>query len=96
VNVSDKDGFPIHRLAEGNSDGVDAVTVGTLSSGDAIACLNVLLQAGADINARNKTSRTALHLVAQRGNVQLASALLKAGANKTARDALGMTGKERL
>ena len=45
----------------------------------------LLLQAGADVNRANFAGYTALHLAAQRGNLEIAQCLLEQGANPNAR-----------
>ena len=45
------------------------------------ACLKVLLEKGADVNAVNKGGVTALHRAAMWGNTEAASMLIAAGAN---------------
>jgi ankyrin repeat protein len=48
--------------------------------GDAALVLQ-LLQAGADVDARNRFGKTPLHTAAEKGQTELVAALLKAGAN---------------
>ncbi|EFH84889.1 ankyrin repeat domain-containing protein [Ktedonobacter racemifer] len=54
--------------------------------------VRVLVQGGANVNAREKLKHcTALHMAARRGNVPVAQALLDGGADLEARDKLGDT-----
>jgi truncated hemoglobin YjbI len=63
------------------SDGVASATV-----------VSILVEAGANVNAREKVKRcSALHMAARRGNVLVAQALLKCGADVEARDKYGDT-----
>ncbi len=51
----------------------------------------VLLEAGADIKAKNKSQFTALHEAARRGNPDVVRALLEAGADIEAVNKFGRT-----
>ena len=51
--------------------------------------LQSIINLGADVNAINKQSCTALMLASKMGNVQAINALLKAGADRTIGDADG-------
>lgn len=55
------------------------------------ACVQVLLEAGADTEQRNIHGMTALHLAVARGNMECVRALLAAGANINAPDRHGNT-----
>lgn len=55
------------------------------------ACVQALLAAGADTEARNIHGMTALHLAVARGNMECVRALLAAGADINARDHHGNT-----
>ena len=55
------------------------------------AILVVLLDAGADVNARDEFDPTPLHDAARNGNRPAIIALLEADADPNARDKLGMT-----
>jgi ankyrin repeat protein len=55
-----------------------------------------LLEAGAEIDARDNLSETALSLAARTGSVPVVKTLLAAGADITVRDAGGMTALERV
>jgi len=91
VNAEDKMGTPLHRCAVGNdSQGHDGISSG-IKAGNSAKVAKLLLEAGAKVNAANRTGRTPLHLAAQKNDAQLAQALLAHGANKTAKDTLGMT-----
>jgi ankyrin repeat protein len=63
---------------------------GATPLGDAgVAKARVLLQAGADVDARDHKGRTALHRAVVRGDDQLTALLLAAGADPSLRDAAG-------
>ncbi len=51
----------------------------------------MLIAAGADLNARQKDGKTALHYAAQYGPAEALRLLLAAGADATLRDANGQT-----
>ena len=42
-----------------------------------------LIQAGGDVNEQNESGRTSLHLASMNGHVEVITALLAAGADKT-------------
>ncbi len=66
------------------------------STPGAARIVHVLVQAGADVNAREGSKRcTALHMAARRGNVEIARALLQAGADPTLPDSQGVTPRRR-
>ena len=50
-----------------------------------------LIDAGADINAKGKHGRTALHQALQLGHHEVSALLLKRGADPTLADDFGMT-----
>ena len=58
---------------------------------DRVACLHALLEAGADVNARNEDGESALHFAALYGDPTLMAAILRAGADVNSRDAVGLT-----
>jgi uncharacterized protein len=62
---------------------VDLATHGTLDE------VRALLKGGAEVNASRGDGVTALHVAAETGNLELASVLLAAGADVTARTRLG-------
>ena len=54
-------------------------------------CAKILLDAGADIYARDEDLRTALHMAAAYGSLQVAALLLERGAHVEAKDKRGQT-----
>jgi len=50
-----------------------------------------MLAAAIKGNCKNRSGRTALHIAASKGNLDLVKLLIQFGANKTAKDNLGMT-----
>jgi ankyrin repeat protein len=56
---------------------------------DGVACLKLLMEAGADVNARNAQGQTALHVAAQRGYNNIVKLLAERGADLMAKDADG-------
>ena len=56
-----------------------------------VACVHVLLEAGADVNALNMYQRPPLHLAAECSRANVAAALLKAGADVNRGDAFNLT-----
>jgi ankyrin repeat protein len=58
---------------------------------DALAAAEVLLQAGAQVNARDERGRTALHAAAAAGYTDIVQLLLEHGADAAAADADGVT-----
>jgi hypothetical protein len=59
--------------------------------GGHVEIAKLLLEKGADVNARNCSDRTALYVVAERGHVDMAKLLLEKGADPNARDCFGRT-----
>ena len=53
--------------------------------------MNLLLQAGATVDAVSNAGRTALHGAAYAGKIQVVEALLNAGADKAVKDRYGDT-----
>ena len=53
--------------------------------------VNVLLNAGANVNAKNNIGYTALEVAIRKGHTEIVNALLKAGADVNAKDSFGMT-----
>ena len=58
---------------------------------DGVACLKLLLDAGANVNARTPQGQTALHVAAQRGFNDMVKFLAEHGADLTVKDADGRT-----
>ena len=56
-----------------------------------LSIANLLLQAGATVDAVANSGRTALHLAAYYGKIQVVEALLNAGADKAVKGNDGMT-----
>ena len=56
-----------------------------------LSIANLLLQAGATVDAVNNGGRTALHYAADNGKIQVVEALLNAGADKAVKGNDGMT-----
>jgi ankyrin repeat protein len=56
---------------------------------DGVACLKLLIEAGADVKARNAQGQTALHVAAQRGANTIVKLLAERGADLMAKDADG-------
>ena len=77
VNVAEEDGnnTALH-MASGNNH---------------LDILQILLDAGADVNAKNKEDNSPLHWACLNGHVQAVLMLLKAGANPSALNGLGRT-----
>jgi uncharacterized protein len=76
-NTRDTAGIPVLVLASHFSSGLSQISV--------------LLEAGADPNASDKDSMTALHFAASRGDSTMAALLLKSKANPNLRDTAGLT-----
>ena len=62
-----------------------------VSNRNPVDAVKVLIQAGADVNAKSDEGDTALHLAAFDGKLQLVRALAAGGANLDAKDAAGLT-----
>lgn len=77
-------------LAEDITPAPDAVTYGYIAS-DSVEVLEMLLAAGADINARDKQEMTPIILTASCGRPSRVAALLRAGADIHLHDAEGKT-----
>ena len=56
-----------------------------------LSIANLLLQAGATVDAVDKLGRTALHHAAYWGKIQVVEALLNAGADKAVKNKYGKT-----
>ena len=54
-------------------------------------CVRLLIDAGADVDARDCNQRTALHCGAEDGNIEIIALLLKAGADPNIKDNQGKT-----
>ena len=61
------------------------------ANGGDLSIANLLLQAGATVDAVDDDGRTALHCAAYDGKIQVVEALLNAGADKAVKDQDGMT-----
>ena len=71
-NLADPDGLlPLHHLCANNFNGPD----------NQVACLKMLVDAGADVNARTRQTSTPLFFAAGYGPPKLVAAVLSAGAN---------------
>jgi ankyrin repeat protein len=79
LKVNMQDGLERMVLNSAADDDKEPVTVGTLR------------RANETVNAQNKDGRTALHLAAQRGNLEIAEMLVNAGAKTDVRDNGGET-----
>ena len=53
-----------------------------------------LIQAGGEVNQTDDSDETALHDASRNGHVEVITALLAAGANKTLRDTFGKTPRD--
>lgn len=66
-----------------------------------VACRNdleavqLLIEAGADVNAKGEMDETPLHIAVEHGNVQMVQAMLRAGARTDTRSEFGGTPMER-
>ncbi|MFO7169478.1 MAG: ankyrin repeat domain-containing protein [Chloroflexota bacterium] len=61
------------------------------AAGDHLDVVNLLIVAGADVNARDGSGFTPLHAAAQNGNTAIVRALLNAGADPQAQQGAGRT-----
>jgi hypothetical protein len=81
--VEDKEGYmPLY---------VSTLACEGMRKEECLQVFNLLLNAGADVNQAGTMGWTALHRVAERGNVQLLEALLAVGANPDAKNISGNT-----
>ena len=53
--------------------------------------VKILIQAGAEVNIQNEKNETPLHRASANGQVEVITALLAAGADKTAKTKYGLT-----
>lgn len=81
---------PARRTWEANHDWGDFISE-RVGDTDVREEFKALLDSGVDVNSRDRGGRTALHLAAKQGQVELARYLLSRGADVNARDALGRT-----
>ena len=79
VDDEDRGRTPLHNLCL------------TINQGDPAACLKLLFDAGANLDAVSLGGYTALHLAANFPNAKMVSLLLEAGANVNAADSTGWT-----
>lgn len=94
VNVRDKDGrTPLIHAASGRTPLVqkDTRRSGVLSKAGFIAVMNMLLEKGARINAKDSRGWTALVCAAQNGDTDLVKLLLDKGADVNVRSKAGKT-----
>ena len=77
---------PLHALCAGFHDD---------DTEDRVACLRLLVDAGANLDAACRLGFTALHRAAQYGNTAIVSSLLVAGANVNEADCIGWTALHR-
>ena len=77
---------PLHTLCAGFHDD---------DTEDRVACLRLLVDAGANLDAACRLGFTALHRAAQYGNTAIVSSLLVAGANVNEADCIGWTALHR-
>ena len=73
--ISTRGDTPLRRLCSSHS-----------SSGDRVACLKLIINAGANLDASDRRGHTALHRAAYSGQSDLVSLLLQARANLNAAD----------
>jgi len=78
----------------GERTGLGETSLHYLAVENQLAAASLLMDAGADVNARAIFDRTPLHLAAETGAADIARCLLDHGADRAARDACGGTAAE--
>lgn len=58
---------------------------------DSVDCMRLLIEAGANVHAKQHNNQTALHSAAKAGSVEAVAVLIKAGAHTSVKDDSGLT-----
>ncbi|KAF4549045.1 Ankyrin repeat-containing protein 10 [Elsinoe fawcettii] len=86
--LSQNDADPSIALVNGSQ------PIHSAAVGDSVGCIKALLEAGVDVNVRNRTGRTPLHWAAESGSVKAVKFLLKNGADWVAEEEAGLTARD--